>query len=97
MLGGERGPGHDDSGQTLVPVGRSLHVTVTQTGATGNLRLFPAGSPLPLVSPINYAIGQTRANNGIMQLNLAGELAVFVGQPAGTTTHLIIDVSGYFE
>ena len=75
----------------------SLNVTVTQTGASGNLRLFPAGSPLPLASSINYAIGQTRANNAIMQLNLAGKLAVFVGQPSNTTTHLIIDVSGYFE
>jgi probable HAF family extracellular repeat protein len=75
----------------------SLNVTVTQTGASGNLRLFPAGSSLPLASSINYAIGQTRANNAIMQLNLAGKLAVFVGQPSNTTTHLIIDVSGYFE
>jgi hypothetical protein len=45
---------------------------------------------------INYRDGQTRANNAIASLSKGGTLAVFCGQSDGTT-HLIIDVNGYFE
>jgi hypothetical protein len=75
----------------------SINVTVTQPGALGNVRLFPAGQPVPNVSSINYGAGQTRANNAIVVLNSSGALAAFVGQAAGTTVHLIVDVNGYFE
>jgi uncharacterized repeat protein (TIGR01451 family) len=75
----------------------SVNVTVTQPGATGNIRLFPAGVAVPTTSSVNYSAGQTRANNAITKLNPAGEVAAFAGQPAGTTVHLIIDVGGYFE
>jgi len=75
----------------------SLNVTVTQPSTQGNVRLFPAGQPVPPASNLNYVAGQTRANNAIISLNPGGELAAFVGQAAGTTAHLIIDVNGYFE
>jgi uncharacterized repeat protein (TIGR01451 family) len=75
----------------------SLNITVTQPGAAGNLRLFPGGLALPLVSTLNYVEGQTRANNAVIPLNASGEIAVFAGQAAGTTVQVIIDVNGYFE
>jgi len=75
----------------------SINVTVTQPGAQGHVRLFPAGQAVPTASVLNYAAGQTRANNAIVSLSPSGELAAFVGLPAGTTTHLIIDVNGYFD
>ena len=75
----------------------SINLVATQPGATGNLRLFPAGQVLPTVSSINYAAGQTRANNAVIPLNASGAMAAFVGQPSGTTVDLIIDVNGYFE
>ena len=75
----------------------SINLTVTQPSAAGHVRLFPAGQAVPTASTINYAAGQTRANNAIISLNASGETAAFVGQPAGTTVHLIIDVNGYFE
>ncbi len=75
----------------------SINLAVTQPTAAGNVRLFPAGQTVPTVSSINYAAGQTRANNAIIRLNASGAMAAFVGQPAGTTVHLIIDVNGYFE
>ncbi len=75
----------------------SVNLVATQPTATGNLRLFPAGQAAPTVSSINYSAGQTRANNAVIPLNASGGMAVFVGQPAGTTAHLIIDVNGYFE
>jgi hypothetical protein len=75
----------------------SINITVTGATAQGNVRLFPAGQAVPNVSAINYAAGQTRANNAIIKLNASGALAAFVGQAAGTTIHLIVDVNGYFE
>jgi uncharacterized repeat protein (TIGR01451 family) len=74
----------------------SLNVTVTGPTQQGNLRLFPSGAGLPLVSTINYSPGQTRANNAIAVLSAAGALTVQCDQ-AGGTTELIIDVNGYFK
>lgn len=74
----------------------SLNLTVTQATVQGNLRLYPAGTPPPLVSTLNYAAGQTRANNAVASLNAAGQLAVRCSQ-AGGSAHVIIDVNGYFE
>jgi hypothetical protein len=75
----------------------SVNVTVTQPTSPGNLRLYPGGTTLPLVSAINYSPGQTRANNAVVALGAAGDLAVRCGQAAGSSTHFILDVNGYFE
>ncbi len=74
----------------------SVNVAVAGSTAGGNLRLYPAGEPLPLVSSINYAAGQTRANNGIVRLGPGGQIAVRCAQASGTA-HFILDVNGYFE
>ena len=73
-----------------------MNVTVTEATAAGNLRLYPAGIPVPLVSAINYAPGATRANNAIVPLSELGELAVRCSQASGTA-HFILDVNGYFQ
>jgi hypothetical protein len=74
----------------------SLNLTVTGPTGAGHLRLFPAGGAEPLASTLNYSAGLTRANNAIVGLGGAGELSVRVGQASGTT-HVIVDVNGYFE
>ena len=71
-------------------------MTVVGSSVGGNLRLYAAGIPAPLASTVNYAAGQTRGNNALVHLNLAGELAVRCSQASGTV-HAIIDVNGYFE
>ena len=74
----------------------SLNVTVTQSTAMGNVRLFPGGTPTPLTSSLNYTAGATRANNAIAALGDAGDLTVLASQASGSV-HLILDVNGYFE
>jgi hypothetical protein len=74
----------------------SLNVTVVLPTEPGYLSLYPGGTSLPLVSALNYAAGQIKANNAIVPLSGAGTLAVFCGQGPGTA-HLLIDVNGYFE
>lgn len=74
----------------------SLNVTVTTPTDPGDLRLFPAGGDVPPASAINYAAGQTRANNAIVALGDGGAVVVFCEQASGTA-HLIVDVNGFFR
>jgi beta-glucanase (GH16 family) len=74
----------------------SINLTVTQAAAAGNLRLYPADQTVPTVANINYAAGQTRANNAIVSLDDRGQMAAFAGQASGTVD-LIIDITGYLE
>jgi uncharacterized repeat protein (TIGR01451 family) len=73
----------------------STTLTVTNPTAPGDLRVYPAGGALPPTSAVNYALGQTRANNVVMPLGTEGAIDVFCEQGAGTAD-LILDVNGYF-
>ena len=72
-----------------------INVIVTNPGALGYLVLYPGNTPAPLASTINFRAGQTRANNGIVPLGAAGDVAVSSGS-AGSLDFLL-DVNGYFE
>ena len=74
----------------------SLNLTVTAPTSAGDLRVFPAGSPLPSSSALNYGAGQTRANDAVLSLNGGGQLAVLCEQQSGQA-HFILDVNGYFQ
>jgi hypothetical protein len=80
---------------------RAVAVNATAVNPTdfGNLRLYPAGGAAPLASSLNFAAGQTRANNAIVSLGLGGELAVQCDMSPGTSgaTHFVLDVYGYFK
>ena len=73
----------------------SLNLTGTGSSAQGNLRLFASGTPAPLVSSLNYAAGQTRANNAVIPLGTGGQISALCS-PSGTT-HVVLDVNGYFQ
>ena len=73
----------------------ALNLTVTNATSIGNLRVYPTGAPLPLVSALNYVAGQNRANNGVYSLSAAGQLDVLCTQASGTTD-AILDVAGFF-
>ncbi len=104
-IGGPALPGQQTrvlamAGKCGIPAtARAISINLAVTGATapGNVRLFPAGQAVPLVSSINYVAGQTRANNAVVKLDSSGGLSAFNGQASGTTVHLIIDVNGYFQ
>jgi hypothetical protein len=73
----------------------SLNLTGTGSIAQGNLRLFAAGCAAPLASTLNYAAGQTRANNAVAPSGDGGRVSVLCS-PSGTT-HVVLDVNGYFQ
>lgn len=74
----------------------SLNFTVTQTaGASGDIRAWPTGTPPTVVtSVLNWqALNTTIANATIIPAGTAGSITV---QVAGSNTHLLIDINGYF-
>jgi len=74
----------------------SLNVTVTGSTSYGDLRIYPTGAGSITSSTINWATGRTRANNLIVGLGGSGGLTVWAVMPTGST-HVILDVNGYFE
>jgi hypothetical protein len=76
----------------------SLNFTVTQTGGSpGDIRVWPTGNP-PLpgldTSVLNWTVtNATVANATIVPAGTGGSIDV---QVAGSNTHLLIDINGYF-
>ena len=89
----------DLAGACAIPsTARALALNVTVTGATGagNLRLHSPDELRPGTSTVNFAAGQTRANNAQVRLGSAAAVSVFCSMASGSA-HLVLDVVGYFE
>lgn len=78
----------------------ALNVTVQLPSQKGHLRLYPGHlGAAPTVSNINFAGGETAlANGAIVPLATSGtvDLKVFTFMVATGSTHLFLDVTGYF-
>jgi len=86
------------SGVCGIPSGAAavaMNVTVVAPENYGYLIAFPGASPRPATSTLNYRPGKTRANSAIMPLSAAGRLNLFNSGPGWT--HVLIDVTGYFQ
>ena len=84
-----------------VPVGTAAvtgNLTVTGQTAGGFIALSPTPPPpVPATSTLNFKVADNRANGLVAPLNGSGDTyLVFVGG-SGKKTHLILDLSGYFE
>jgi hypothetical protein len=78
-----------------IPAGASAvstNLTSDAGSAAGFLTVFPQDQPLPTISNLNYPAVDPRANAGIVRLPSTGAVHALVNQ----TTHVIIDVNGYF-
>jgi len=73
----------------------SLNTAVVTPTAQGGLLLFASGLPVPLTSTLNYVKGLTVANNAVASLGAGGKLSVRC--TGSGTTHVILDVNGYFQ
>ena len=82
------GPSVPDSAKAI-----ALNVTVTGAEDPGYLTLWPCGSSRPLSSNLNYATGQTVANNVIAPLGGGDKLCIY----ASATTHVIVDLAGWVK
>lgn len=75
----------------------SLNVTVAGAPAPGLLTFFPGNATPTATSTINFAAGQTRANNAVLLLASSGSGTIAVLNSSGSAVPLIIDVDGYFQ
>ncbi len=81
------------------PTATAVTGNVTVTGQTSNGYLFigPVETNDPTSSTLNFPVGDDRANGVTVALG-GGTLSVtFVAPAPGPTTHLIFDVTGYFQ
>jgi hypothetical protein len=76
----------------------SANVTVVGPTGTGHLLLYPGNYPKPATSTVNFAAGQTRANDAILPLasDGTGTLAAEPFVLGGGSVHVLLDVNGYF-
>lgn len=90
-----------DAGNCGLPTSDTAALALTVIAVTpsgpGNLRLWPAGDPLPLAVAINYSAGLNLSNTTIVPLKQdvlnADE---FSAQANVSNVHLVADVVGYF-
>jgi hypothetical protein len=75
----------------------SLNVTVVPGSAPGNVVVYPGDLAAPGTSTVNFAAGQTRANNAIVGLATNGAGTIAVKNRAVAAVHLVLDVNGYFR
>jgi hypothetical protein len=83
-------------GQCAVPMTAkavAANLTAIPTGGDGYLTAYGTDT-MPETSTMNYRNGIVRANNSILAMDAAGNVKVFVNVGP---THLLLDVSGYFE
>jgi hypothetical protein len=69
------------------------NLTVTASTGGGYVSIGPVATTHPTTSTINFLTGTTRANNAIVKVSGSRTLSVTYVGPAGTTAHLIFDVT----
>ena len=74
----------------------TANLTVTQQNGAGYVAVTPTPTSSPPVSTINFPVGDNRANNLTTRLSSDGKLSAVYKALSGKTTHLILDVTGYF-
>jgi hypothetical protein len=86
------------TGQCGIPVTAaavSFNFTALNVGGGGDLRVFPAGGGVPLVSTMNYNANTPNiANAAVVPLGTGGAITV---QADAVAIDLIIDVNGYYD
>jgi hypothetical protein len=72
------------------------NLTVTNQTSAGYVYLGPNPTASPTSSTLNFPLADTRANGVTVALNATGNLSATFVAPAGRTTQLTFDVTGYF-
>ncbi len=77
---------------------RAVHINVTAVpgSSQGNLRAYPAAGPLPSASLVNFRPNQNIANAANIFTTFGTPAAPDIQVFASASTHVVIDVMGYF-
>lgn len=75
----------------------SLNVTVTEPTEPGFVTLYAGDGAVPLASTLGFRAGQTRASCTMVPLSADGFATLRVLNGSTGSTHILLDVNGYFE
>lgn len=71
-----------------------LNVTSTNASVNGHLRVYPADTPPPFASNVNFTTDRTVANQVVVAPAPNGKVSIYNGAPRGNTD-VVVDVIGY--
>lgn len=74
----------------------AANVTAVNPPSAGYLQVIPGATAFTSTSVVHFTAGRMRANNAMILLGTDGNFLVVAGFASGTT-HLIVDVVGWFE
>jgi hypothetical protein len=77
-------------------IGVTGNVTVVGQQAGGYVSVTPTATATPTSSTINFPVGDVRANNFTLPLGTGGTLSAVYKAGTGKTSHILIDITGYF-
>jgi hypothetical protein len=69
----------------------ALNITVTEATGPGFITVYPCGGVRPIASTLNYGKGTTVANLAVATTTADGKVCIYTQ----TSTHLVVDLSGY--
>ncbi len=70
-----------------------LNVAVTETEGPGFITVYPCTLDVPTAANLNYGTGTTIPNSVIAQVSASGEVCIYTSN----TTHVVVDVNGFFQ
>jgi hypothetical protein len=77
-----------------------FNVAVVAPTGSGNLRIWPYNTTMPLVATINFDAGEPAIANGAiapLANDSTAQISVFLQSGLGNTSDLVLDVTGYFQ
>lgn len=89
----------DIAGRGGIPAGATAitgNLTVVGETAGGYVSVGPDATANPTTSTLNFPPGDIRANGLTVKLGAGGRLSAVYKASAGATTHLVLDVTGYY-
>ena len=75
----------------------SFNLTAVEPNTLGFLQVYPTGTNPGTVSQINFGPGQTRSNNGVIEIGADGSMTVGAALTFGGVVDFVLDANGYFE
>jgi hypothetical protein len=74
-----------------------VNITVVNPTIGGYITAYADGASRPGTSTVNYATGQTVANNAIVPVRVDGSIDLTDIMNAAGSLNLVVDVEGYFS
>lgn len=73
-----------------------VNVTATQATGAGFLKVYAADDAAPVTSALNFSAAENISNLAIVQVSPSQQIKVTVGGSGNPSTHVIVDVVGWY-